>query len=210
MHITIRQSYKHHTDVWQCGPTVIISNLFAICFTAHKFCEILLLNNCKHGVKKALPGRKTRKNGTKNLVISLCTSNNDEPYLSRPAHMKLNLMRICKCVYYFNTTYTMYSFLIMSPPTLLLDDTEYEPYLSLVMRKPPFCIFENKDADQLRGNREADQRLCFRYMDSTIPLLSKSKISRLAIFCGCRAWFVLDLVGNPEDRFSHNEAHLAR
>ena len=43
--------------------------------------------------------------------------------------------------------------------------------MSLVMRKPAFCICENKDADQLRGNREADQRLCFRYTDSTIPLL---------------------------------------
>ena len=38
------------------------------------------------------------------------------------------------------------------------------------MRKPTFCICENKDADQLRGNCEADQRLCFRYTDSTIPL----------------------------------------
>ena len=47
------------------------------------------------------------------------------------------------------------------------------------MRKPAFCICENKDADQLRGNREADQRLCFRYIDSTIPLLSKSEISSL-------------------------------
>ena len=45
------------------------------------------------------------------------------------------------------------------------------------MRKPAFCICENKDADQLRGNREADQRLCFRYTDSTIPLLFKSDIS---------------------------------
>ena len=45
--------------------------------------------------------------------------------------------------------------------------------------KPAFCICENKDADQLRGNREADQRLCFRYIDSTIPLLSKSEISSL-------------------------------
>ena len=35
------------------------------------------------------------------------------------------------------------------------------------MRKPAFCICENKDADQLRGNREADQRLCFRYTDRT-------------------------------------------
>ena len=77
------------------------------------------------------------------------------------------------------------------------------------MRKPAFCICENKDADQLRGNCEADQRLCFRYTDSTIPLLPKSKISSpLAIFCNCTARFVSDLVGNPEDRFSHNEAHI--
>ena len=46
------------------------------------------------------------------------------------------------------------------------------------MRKPTICIGENKDADQLRGNREADQSLCFRYLESTIPLLLKSKISR--------------------------------
>ena len=47
------------------------------------------------------------------------------------------------------------------------------------MRKPAFCICENKDADQLRGNRKADQRVCFRYTDSTIPLhvLPKSEIS---------------------------------
>ena len=47
------------------------------------------------------------------------------------------------------------------------------------MRKPAFSICENKDADQLRGNREADQRLCFRYSDSMIPPLPKSKISSL-------------------------------
>ena len=51
--------------------------------------------------------------------------------------------------------------------------------LSLVVRKPAFCICENKDADQLRGNGEADQLLCFRYMASTIPLLPKYKISSL-------------------------------
>ena len=39
------------------------------------------------------------------------------------------------------------------------------------MGKPAFCICENKDTDQLRGNREADQCLCFRYTDSVIPLL---------------------------------------
>ena len=47
------------------------------------------------------------------------------------------------------------------------------------MGKPTICIGENKGADQLRGNREADQRLCFRYSDSTVPLLLKSKISSL-------------------------------
>ena len=53
------------------------------------------------------------------------------------------------------------------------------PNMSLVLRKPAFCICQNKDADQLRGNRKADQRLCFRYMDSTISLLPKSEISSL-------------------------------
>ena len=47
------------------------------------------------------------------------------------------------------------------------------------MRKPAFCICENKDADQLHSNCAGDQRLCFRYMDSTIPLLPKSEISSL-------------------------------
>ena len=69
------------------------------------------------------------------------------------------------------------------------------------MRKPAFCICENKDADQLRGNREADQRLCFRYTDSTVPLLPRSEISSLYPFSVavqpglCPTW-------------SHNEAHI--
>ena len=49
--------------------------------------------------------------------------------------------------------------------------------MSRLMRKPTICIGENKGADQLRGNREADQRLCFRYTGSTLPLLPKSEIS---------------------------------
>ena len=85
-------------------------------------------------------------------------------------------------------------------------------HMSRVVRKPVFCICENKDADQLRGNREADQRLCFRYIDRSIPLLPKIRnFKPLSIFCGCTARFVSDLVGNPEDRFSHNrsEAHIS-
>ena len=62
------------------------------------------------------------------------------------------------------------------------------------MRKRYFCICENKDADQFHGKREADQRLCFRYTDSTIPLLPKSEISSfkpssVAVQSGlCRTW----------------------
>ena len=56
------------------------------------------------------------------------------------------------------------------------------------MRKPAFGICENKDADQLRGYREADQHLYFRYTVSTIPLLSN--FQPLAIFCSCTAYFV--------------------
>ena len=62
------------------------------------------------------------------------------------------------------------------------------------MRKPAFCVCKIKDADQLRSNREADQRLCFRYIDSTIPLLPKFEIlsllpSSVTVQPGlCRTW----------------------
>ena len=72
------------------------------------------------------------------------------------------------------------------------------------MRKQTFGICENKDADLFCGYREADLRLCFHYTDSAIPLLSSPTFKPLAIFCSCTAGFVSDLVGNPEDRFSHN------
>ena len=57
------------------------------------------------------------------------------------------------------------------------------------MRKPVFCICENKDTDQLRGNLNPN-------------------FKSLAIFYNCTAGFMSDLVGNPEDRFSHNEASI--
>ena len=50
------------------------------------------------------------------------------------------------------------------------------------MRKRDYCLCENKGADQLRGNREADQRLCFRYTDSIFPLLLISEISSFQLF----------------------------
>ena len=41
------------------------------------------------------------------------------------------------------------------------------------------CVMRNKAADQLGSNCIADQRLCFPYIDSTTPLLPKSKIYSL-------------------------------
>ena len=83
-------------------------------------------------------------------------------------------------------------------------------HLSLVMRKPAFCICENEDADQLRSNCAADQRLCFRYTDSTIPLLPKSEISSLELSSVVvQPGLCLTKSETPKTRFSHNEAHLS-
>ena len=80
--------------------------------------------------------------------------------------------------------------------------------MSRIMRKSMSCICENKDTDQLRGNREADQRLCFRYLVSTIPLLPKYKIlslkpSPVAVQPGsCQTW------SEPHCWFSHVAAQI--
>ena len=75
------------------------------------------------------------------------------------------------------TQYRRYIKLILWIVLLILVTAKFD--VSLVVRKSAFCICENKDADQLRGDREADQRLCFRYTDSTVPLLPKSEIANL-------------------------------
>ena len=76
------------------------------------------------------------------------------------------------------------------------------------MREPAFCKCENKGADQLCGNHKAYQHLCIRFIDNTIRLLYKSKISSLqpSSVTACTAKFVSDPVGNPESRFSHDMA----
>ena len=74
-------------------------------------------------------------------------------------------------------------------------------HLSLCVRKPTICMGENKDADQLRGNREADQRLCFRYTYSTFPPLLIPKFSRfwvssVTVQAGlCWTWSETQIVG---------------
>ena len=73
------------------------------------------------------------------------------------------------------------------------------------------CICENKGADQLRSNCEADQRLCFHYTDSTIPLLAKYKISSLwssSVLVQpdlCQTWAKPHIVSSPEPLGSQGE-----
>ena len=65
-----------------------------------------------------------------------------------------------------------------------------QAYMSLVMKKPGFFHMRK----QRRSYCAADQRLCFRYTDSTIPLLPISEISSIwpssvAVQPGlCRTW----------------------
>ena len=61
---------------------------------------------------------------------------------------------------------------------------------------------ENKGADQLCSSYY-NQRLCFRYTYSAIPLVVISKFSKLPAFsCDLTDQFMLDLVANPEVRLS--------
>ena len=63
------------------------------------------------------------------------------------------------------------------------------------MRKQTICICENKGADQLCSNCTADLRLCFRYTDSTIPLLLNiQSLKLLEFFCDSTDQSVSDLL----------------
>ena len=73
------------------------------------------------------------------------------------------------------------------------------------MRKQDFCICKNKVADQLHGNCAADQRLCFHYTDSKIPLLPKSEISSIySSSVAAHPRLFQTWSETREDRFSHD------
>ena len=69
------------------------------------------------------------------------------------------------------------------------------------MGKPTIRLGENKDADQLRSNCEADQRLCFRNSDSTIALLLNNFTVLVQVSCVGPVW-------KPHCWFSHEAAHI--
>ena len=75
------------------------------------------------------------------------------------------------------------------------------------MRKPAFCICENKDADQLHGNGEADQCLYFHYtvrylyfLNPKFPFSSHGLCLYSSVCIGP--------VRKPHCWFSHDTAHM--
>ena len=75
------------------------------------------------------------------------------------------------------------------------------------MGEPTICTGENKGADQLRSNCTADQRLCFRHTDSTIPLLLISKVSSLQLYAvTVQSGLLRTWSENPTCWFSHVKA----
>ena len=86
-----------------------------------------------------------------------------------------SLVVTCGC-----TVYTVYGLDCNSENRF----TNNQPYLRHIVRKLDFYLCKNKGADQLRSNCKADQRLCFRYTDSTISLLLKTKISSFCLLLG--------------------------
>ena len=71
--------------------------------------------------------------------------------------------------------YRYFPYMYILPLWIVYDQNDK----GLRMRKPTICIGENKGADQLRSNCEADQCLCFCYTDSTISHPIESEISSI-------------------------------
>ena len=75
------------------------------------------------------------------------------------------------------------------------------------MRKPTFCLCENKDTDQLLTSKLISAFVFAIQIVQSLYYLnpkfqaSNHLLSQYSLVCA-------DLVGNPEDRFSHDEASL--
>ena len=67
----------------------------------------------------------------------------------------------------------------MTCSTASLVTQKKDGYCVAVLRDRMFLLSLSFPVFDDSGNPEADRRLCFLYMNSTIPLLPKSKISSL-------------------------------
>ena len=87
----------------------------------------------------------------------------------------------------------------------MMNGIEY--LVSHVVRKPVYAICEQKRQISL-ASAQSDQCLCCSLPGQHITSTCYSRnFKTLAILCGCACRFEFNLVANPEDRFSHDEAH---
>ena len=77
--------------------------------------------------------------------------------------------------------------------------------MSSIMRKHAFCILENKGADQLSGYRQADQGLCFHYVDSTSPLKFQASSHLLLLLYTARSVSETQKIGFPTKQLNYEE-----
>ena len=75
------------------------------------------------------------------------------------------------------------------------------------MGKPTICIGENKDADQLCGNREADQRIVFATRIVQLLFYLNPKFQASSSFLCLYRPVCVRPVRKPHCWFSHEAAH---
>ena len=78
---------------------------------------------------------------------------------------------------------------------------------SVPIRSIPFkCIFVRLEKALMRG-KQMNAKFHWHYI--SVWSIGSSTSLLLKTFQACTARFVSDLVGNPEDRFSHDAAHIS-
>ena len=77
------------------------------------------------------------------------------------------------------------------------------------MRKLAFAICEQQRRSSACASTQSDQRLCYSLLrQDNASNCYIQKFKPLASFYCCAGRFESYLVGNPEDRFSRDEAHM--
>ena len=76
------------------------------------------------------------------------------------------------------------------------------------MRKPAFAYAKTKMQISFVVTAKLISAFVFATWIVQFLFYLNQNFKPLAIFSSCTAWFVWDVVENPEDRFSHDEARL--
>ena len=101
-------------------------------------------------------------------------------------------------------------FLLYLQNVVKLQNALASRHMSLVMRKPVLPYANNNGADQLAHPRSLISAFVVRFLDSIIPLVSISKISRIKLASVIEQTIWVLPGQKPEDRFSRDEAYIAR